>query len=285
MIPNPKQYNDCNELQRYEAAKLFSIITQVVGPSPKFGIVVDIGCGTGNVTLDFLQLVKCDQLIAFDKSEFMIEFATENNKSSEINYKVADIRDDFQKLKFDLNIVERADLVFSVYCFHWVVDKSKAFHNISQLLKPGGKCFLIFIYWSDLFAYQRQFVLNSKWSEYFENLDEKMSSLAPAYTAVLPDIDHTRKKWTQLLESFGFEKCKITVEEDVHFFKEFNVFMYDFQSVCPFIYYIPTAKRDEFMIDQFNYIRNIYNTGFKDEKDSYEFRYNYCVIQAEKCEH
>ncbi|RWS18874.1 hypothetical protein B4U80_15003, partial [Leptotrombidium deliense] len=75
MNPNPKQYNEHNHPHRRDAKKLFSLITNDFGPSKKFGTVIDIGCGTGNVTLDFLQHMKCDKLIAFDKNELMIEFA------------------------------------------------------------------------------------------------------------------------------------------------------------------------------------------------------------------
>ncbi|RWS24526.1 acid methyltransferase-like protein [Leptotrombidium deliense] len=137
MNPNPKEYNDNNHIQLKDAEIIFAMIKKDFGPDAQFKTVIDIGCGTGNVTLNFLKSAQCDQLIAFDKNKVLVEFARENNKSGEVTYEVADISDDFKKLQFDIKLAEKADLVFSIYCLQWINDKAKAFNNISGLLKPG----------------------------------------------------------------------------------------------------------------------------------------------------
>ncbi|RWS23308.1 phosphomethylethanolamine N-methyltransferase-like protein [Leptotrombidium deliense] len=283
MNPNPKQYNDNNEFQRYEAAKLFSTIKDDFGPSPKFRSVVDIGCGTGKVTLDFLQYAKCDHLIAFDKNENMVEFARQNNKSNEISYEVSDITHSFTKLKCDIKLVDEVDLVYSVYCLHFVEQKAKIFNNIFHLLKAGGKCYLMLLYWSDLFAYQHQFAENSKWNKYIPNFEAILSQCAPFHKAMHPEIGDTVNEWRKLLETFGFTKCTITVEKDAYLFKNFNEFKLFLEPVCPIINMIPKSERKEFIKDYFEFIRINYNQKIKPYDDSYEWRYEYCIIKAEKC--
>ncbi|RWS25556.1 hypothetical protein B4U80_03586 [Leptotrombidium deliense] len=272
MIAVAKLYNDTNDFQRKGGAKIFSMIQHDFGPSAKFGTVVDIGCGTGNVTLDFLNSSQCDQLIAFDKNKSMIEFAREINKSDEVNYEVADISDNFDELKYNIKLSKKADLVFSVYCLHWVQNKTKAFENINRFLKPGGKCYLLFMYWSDLYMCDNEFILSSKWKKYIPNIDEMLSTSAPFHKASLPNIADSTKKLKESMEIAGFTKCEVTIKQEKYFFEEFNHFMLDFHSVCPYVNFVPASERNEFFKDYFDFLRKNYNTGSKNVDDICEFR-------------
>lgn len=107
--------------------------------SRPIGLIVDIGCGTGNITAKFAKEIDHVKCIAFDNSVDMIDFAIVHNNEWNISYKVGDICDDFDDLKSQLDLNEEsADLIISIYCLHWIVNQEKAVENISNLLKPGN---------------------------------------------------------------------------------------------------------------------------------------------------
>lgn len=102
------------------------------------GIIVDVGCGTGNLTNMLSLQIKHKMIIGLDNSDKMIEFAKNNHNFKTSNYVKVDITDDWEQLEDQLNLTERTvDLVVSLYCLHWIKDKQKALENISRLLKPG----------------------------------------------------------------------------------------------------------------------------------------------------
>lgn len=78
------------------------------------------------------------QIIAFDLSEKMIEFARETYSNSNLIFKSGDICADWDQLSEKLDIkAGTIDIVISTYCLHWVSDTPKAMKNIYQMLKPG----------------------------------------------------------------------------------------------------------------------------------------------------
>lgn len=106
----------------------------------KFGRIVDIGCGTGNITVNIKTELLCDEIVAFDMSPEMILFARHVHKCDGVRYEVASASFPWQDLSQSLSIGKSSvDLVLSVHCFHWIPDseKQQTIDNIYSMLRPG----------------------------------------------------------------------------------------------------------------------------------------------------
>ena len=103
-----------------------------------FDKVVDIGCGTGNITDELAAHLSYGELIGLDINDSMIEFAATHYERKGLEFTVADICEEWPKLSAKLDLTENSiDLIVSVYCLHWVSDLDQAMKNIAKLLKPG----------------------------------------------------------------------------------------------------------------------------------------------------
>ena len=96
--------------------------------------VLDVGCGTGRLTLKLAS--KVDHITGIDPSPKRIEVA--HRKLTRMNP---------GNIKFELGSSDDIcrygedafDVVYMNAVFHWINDKEEALDNIYQVLKPGGK--------------------------------------------------------------------------------------------------------------------------------------------------
>ena len=94
--------------------------------------ILDIGCGSGELTAQLAQHTLCNQVVGLDADPQMIQAALK--QFPHLTFLQADVRD------FDLG--ESAfDVVFSNAALHWIPssDMDQAISRISRALKPGGK--------------------------------------------------------------------------------------------------------------------------------------------------
>lgn len=97
--------------------------------------ILDLGCGTGQLTAKIAMRLRGHEAIADDKiqgidnSPAMIEKARQNYPY--LQFTIADARN------FDLD--EPCDAVFSNAALHWVKQPDRAIACIYQALKPGGR--------------------------------------------------------------------------------------------------------------------------------------------------
>ena len=99
--------------------------------------VLDIGCGNGAFTKRILDRVPNGALIGIDASQNMLDLAQELIKEyPNFSVKKADVHSMSFKSQFDY--------IVSFWCLQWTTDIHKAFANIFQALKPGGKILTIF---------------------------------------------------------------------------------------------------------------------------------------------
>lgn len=120
--------------------KTSSLICSLIVLTRQFGLVVDIGCGTGNVTVNMKKQLDCKELVAFDISPDMVKFAAQMHQEVNVRYEVASASLPWQDLSQSLSISDcSVDLVVSAYCFHWIPDgeKQQAINNVYTMLKPG----------------------------------------------------------------------------------------------------------------------------------------------------
>jgi len=99
-------------------------------------IVLDAGCGTGEVTAALAQRVPRGKVFAVDASPRMVELAR-SRLQCDIGVRplcriwVSDL--------LELEVPEPVDLVFSSATFHWIGDHQRLFERLHAALKPGGR--------------------------------------------------------------------------------------------------------------------------------------------------
>ena len=126
---DPKKYDRISIPQQLDGQNLISLIN----PSVDW-VVVDIGCGSGTLTMDIAKLVSEGKVIGIDASEDMLKSANEKRQS--LGLKNVELRrSDF----YDIDLFNVANLVFSSSALHWVKDQGRVLAKIYRTLMPGGE--------------------------------------------------------------------------------------------------------------------------------------------------
>lgn len=98
--------------------------------------IVDIGCGSGDVTHVITLMAPLAQAVGIDASESMIEKAKETYaQNTRLSFERVDAQDEshafFKNARFDL--------AFSSAALLWMANKQAVFNNIHRMLKAGGR--------------------------------------------------------------------------------------------------------------------------------------------------
>ena len=96
--------------------------------------VLDVGCGTGRLTLKLTD--KVDHITGIDPSPQRIEVARRKliqMNSGNVTFELGST-DDIGRYGEDV-----FDVIYLNAVFHWINDKEEALNNIYRALKPGGK--------------------------------------------------------------------------------------------------------------------------------------------------
>lgn len=94
---------------------------------------LDVGCGTGRLTLQLARRLPRGQVTATDRSRAMVDKASSLLRPQGI----AVVQADATRLPF----VSAFDVVFSTATFHWVLDHDALFASVMSALRPGGRLF------------------------------------------------------------------------------------------------------------------------------------------------
>jgi juvenile hormone acid methyltransferase len=118
----PEKYSKANQLQRQDFQMMLNKFNSLQNWSMSSCDVLDVGCGSGDVTHDvLLPSLRCpSRLVGVDVSPEMIEFAKANYKSDSMQFRCMDIGavDNIR------NIFPRGfDKIYSSFCLHWVKDQ------------------------------------------------------------------------------------------------------------------------------------------------------------------
>ena len=92
--------------------------------------VLDVGCGTGRVTEQLLELVPRGRVLAFDASPDMVELA---------RARLGDRAEVFCQDVLSLELPEPVDVVASNAVLHWVTDHPRMWTRLASALRPGGR--------------------------------------------------------------------------------------------------------------------------------------------------
>jgi SAM-dependent methyltransferase len=313
----PNLYDNSNQLQARDGEKLLKRIRDDIRDG-QLDCLVDIGCGTGNITIRIKDYLNYERIVAFDKIPDMISFAENHYKDSRISYKVGDILEDGLKEKLNLP-EEGADIVLSIYCLHWITSdmQAKAMANISSMLKPGGKCYLLFFSWSDILPLQENWARYGRWREFFKSVEQsedepqdkgskngpetdelradrgaevvearRKRSSAPFETFGAPPESERLKTWTDLCTGIGLKDVDVTISKSAIDFETAERFRDHLKSLCHFLRYIPEDLADEFMEEYYEHVDKCYTARKKEQypESKVLLSYEYFTVIATKPE-
>ena len=119
---NPELYDDKHDF----VFKFGEEIIKLLNPQ-KNETILDIGCGTGDLTKKIAE--RSEKVIGIDNSGEMIQAA--QKKYPEISFIHADAK--------DFHLDNKFDAIFSNAVLHWIPQAETMVRNANQLLKIGGR--------------------------------------------------------------------------------------------------------------------------------------------------
>lgn len=128
-----EQYQLANHIQESLAIK---IITESINGHlmPDFSgkKILDLGCGTGNITSKLITKWRATSVKGIDLSQSMIDYCCKNYDVAGLTFE----RGDISNFSYD----NEYDIITSFFCIHWLSnqDKCKVFENVYKSLRPGG---------------------------------------------------------------------------------------------------------------------------------------------------
>eukprot|EP00102_Acyrthosiphon_pisum_P021025 XP_016658235.1 PREDICTED: juvenile hormone acid O-methyltransferase-like [Acyrthosiphon pisum] len=165
----PERYVKNNGIQQREAKDaLTAYVEKMVWTSKE--MVLDIGCGPGDVTSDILYPFlknKIKQLIGVDKSVEMVEYAKSSFGRSDMDFKALDIEN---ANHCGSSYFRGFNKIFSFFCFHWIHNKVDSLLNMHLMLKSGGEILINFLLINPLVEMYK--ILDEEWQQYIKDVKQ-----------------------------------------------------------------------------------------------------------------
>ncbi|XP_026465527.1 juvenile hormone acid O-methyltransferase-like [Ctenocephalides felis] len=225
--------------------------------------LLDIGCGTGDVTVDFVVPIMpkdYERIVGGDLSTEMIEYAKRRYAAMpRLEFRTMDVGKD----ALCKQIRERFHHVTSFYCLHWVQNQKRAAKNIYDLLLPGGDCLLVFLARNPIFDVYRRMASNPRWAPYMKDADR--------FVSPYQDIENPHKLLKQHLTDAGFEQIHCETRDRVFVFDGIDILSESVRAVDPFKSRIPIHQHNEYFHDYFEIVRKMGFVG-KTDKNNNEFK-------------
>lgn len=206
-------YKRSNGLQRRDAKQTIEEFSPVLQWRSNGGdSLLDIGCGSGDVTIDFLLPILPEnfrRLVGVDLSQEMVEFARQQYPHPRISFDHFDLGVDIEKQR--IHGIEPFDHITSFYCLHWVQNQERAVQNMFKLLKPDGDVLLVFLAQNPIFDIYKQMSQTKKWAKYMTDVDHFISPYQ--YSKNPAD------QFGKLLYANGFTEYSVEIREKFFVFE------------------------------------------------------------------
>lgn len=204
---------DTGQASSIDAPLSMDLITRAAGTmSPHATDILDIGCGAGNYTLKFLQVVPDCNCTLIDLSQPMLDRAharVSEVTSGNITCIQADVRD------LDLG-KERFDVIMGAAVFHHLrtdAEWEQVFRQCFEALKPGGSFWI-----SDLIEHSVPALQSLMWERYGQYLsglkDEAYRDHVFDYIAQ-EDTPRPLMFQIDMLRKVGFQEVEILHKNSV----------------------------------------------------------------------
>jgi trans-aconitate 2-methyltransferase len=199
---NDVQVKNYNEKPSNHQEEILKIIESGVFRDSKK--VLDVGCGDGKLTAFFASNLPHAHIVGCDVSPSMIEYALGHYVGPNLNFIVKNAE--------NLDFEDQFDTVVSFNCLHWIKNQKRAIEQISNILKPNGKIFLVATPNSsnnDFKTICRDIILSFRWIFYFIGFQSVHSF-------------HTETEYGEILTSCGFLIDKIETKQTEMVFRDEN---------------------------------------------------------------
>ncbi|XP_055616095.1 juvenile hormone acid O-methyltransferase [Toxorhynchites rutilus septentrionalis] len=273
----PNLYCRANGVQRRDAEEILDEFGHLMRwEKDGKGSLLDIGCGSGDVLMDFVvprfssDLVR---VVGTDVSEHMVRFARKiHGDRKNVSFDRLDIGGD---LKHFVNKWGRFDHITSFYCLHWIRQQRVAFGNVYSLLKPGGDCLLVFLAQNPIFDIYDQLSRSAKWAKYMTDVE--------LYISPFQYCENPAGELEELLSSVGFTEYKIQIKEKIYVYEGIDNLKKAVKAVNPFSERMPMELQEDFLDDYIGVVRRMslsQNCGEDEDDCRFITPYKLVVVYA-----
>jgi len=210
-IPEPELMDDFEQARAYALAdfeephgQFIALFKQHFPDQAVDGVVLDLGCGTGDITKRFAYAFPQCRIHALDGAEQMLMFARQSVDFEMLHERVRLFK---RMLPTDKLPKEQYDVVISNSLLHHLADPQVLWQSIKQFAKPGGAVFVMDLMRSDSIEQAEAMVKQYAANEPAVLQKDFLNSLLAAYTP-----DEVR---AQLSEA-GLEHLMVEVVSDRH---------------------------------------------------------------------
>lgn len=270
---SPKEYLSSNSMQRQGVVYVLNSYL----PKMKFlndgtEVIMDAGCGTGDVTMDILLPKlpsRLNQFIGTDISKDAVtycreKYATEDGK---ISFDLLDIGTTCLPSKFQ----NQCNHIFSFFCVHWC-DLNAVFKNIHSILKPGGEGLICFLNNNYLLSTWAKLAKSEKWKQYFGD-DHKIPSQLE---------NRTVDEYTAMLNNAGFKNSVCTIDRIDYPYKNREEYVRGIMAMNFLISHLDEHMQMNFISETIDDHINLKYISYEDDDGIAMFTYQMVILQPKK---
>jgi len=132
-----RSYSAAGMFQRSAAKHLYGFVERELDAPENIRKVLELGCGTGFMTIGLLRLFPDAQFVVSDISENMLQICMDVTRPAAECLGTPAYFECYNIA--DANIEKYYDLVISALAFQWIPDLAPVLNNIREHLHPGGR--------------------------------------------------------------------------------------------------------------------------------------------------